>query len=160
MLIKHVLLVLLHLKSIKYNSKSCRTRLSILFWIQVHVLILGKQELDKIDMLSSHERIVQLKLNHVCKILTSVLDIWNWFYQIPFSCIGIIIVPGVAHIILLFLLRRVRLDLLFRFTFYSTAFHCWNSLPNKIESISDLRLFQLVKEHLVYHYIYWLLKWP
>ena len=37
-----------------------------------------------------------------------------------------------------------------KFTFYSTAIHHWNSLPNEIKSISDFKLFKkLVKNHLV-----------
>ena len=40
----------------------------------------------------------------------------------------------------------------YKFTFYSTAIHHWNSLPNEIKSISDFNLFKkLVQKHLVDH---------
>ena len=49
------------------------------------------------------------------------------------------VVPELAHSILLFLLRRVR------FTFYNTAIHHWNSLPNNITGISGFNSFKKSK---------------
>ena len=39
-----------------------------------------------------------------------------------------------------------------RFTFYNTAIHHWNTLPNEIKNTNDFNMFkQLVKKHLASH---------
>ena len=39
-----------------------------------------------------------------------------------------------------------------RFTFYNTAIHHWNALPNQIKNTNDFNMFkQLVKKHLASH---------
>ena len=84
---------------------------------------IGQNELDKVGMLSTKDRIVQLKLNHVFKIFNDTCPHYLKFDSPVFHlCISII--PGVAHSILLLLLRRVRLDLLFIALLFTIGTHC------------------------------------
>jgi hypothetical protein len=104
----------------------------------------GQKELDMVGMLSSEDRVAQLKLNHVFKIFhdsapdymkqnfTRVCDLHKYSTRgSPFN----FVVPkskGQA-----------------RFTFYNTGIHLWNSLPSEIKSIKNLNSFkQAVKTFL------------
>ena len=108
---------------------------------------IGQTELDKVGMLSSKDRIVQLKLNHVFKIFNDTCPHYLKFDFTRVSSLHKYSTRGSPFNFVVPLAKGQA-----RFTFYNTAIHHWNSLPSEIKSISDFNLFKkLVKKHLADH---------
>ena len=132
-----------YLKTTKINFKSSKTRLFVSFWGWDLVLI-GQKELDTVGMLTTEDRVAQLKLNHVFKIFhdcspdymklhfTRVSALHNYSTRgSPFNFV-VPISKGQA-----------------RFTFYNTGVHLWNSLSSETKNIKELKAFkQAVKSFL------------
>ena len=108
---------------------------------------IGQNELDNVGMLSSRDRVVQLKLNHVFKIFYNLSPEYMkmFFTGVSFvhrystrgSPFNFVVPHSKGHA---------------KFTFYNTAIHHWNSLPNEIKDIQDFNLFKkLIKKHLANH---------
>ena len=105
---------------------------------------IGQNELDNIGMLSSRERVVQLKLNHVFKIVRNLSPEYMKMFITRVSSVhsrgspfNVVVPHSKGHA---------------RLTFYNTAIHHWNSLPNEIKDIQDFNLFKkLIKKHLANH---------
>ena len=105
---------------------------------------IGQKELDMVGMLTSEDRVAQLKLNHVFKIFhdcspdymklhfTRVSALHNYSTRgSPFNFV-VPISKGQA-----------------RFTFYNTGVHLWNSLSSETKNIKELKAFkQAVKSFL------------
>ena len=70
---------------------------------------IGQNELDNVGMLSSRDRVVQLKLNHVFKILHNLSPEYMKIFFLLEFLLFIGIVPGVALATLLFLIQWVTL---------------------------------------------------
>jgi hypothetical protein len=108
---------------------------------------IGQKERDKVGMLSSHDRVMQLKLNHVFKIFHDLCPEYLKMYFNRVSSVHNYSTRGSPYN---FVVPHSKGQA--RFTFYNTAIHHWNSLPNAIKNTNDFNLFkQLVKKFLISH---------
>ena len=95
-------------------------------------------------MLSSSNRVVQLKLNHVFKIFHNLSPEYMHLNFTKVSTFHKYKTRGSPFNFVVPLAKGPA-----RFTFYNTAIHHWNSLPNDIKSTQDFNVFKtLVKKHL------------
>ena len=80
---------------------------------------------------------------HVCKIFN---DTCPHYLKFDFTCVSSVHKYNTRGSPFNFVVPLAKGQA--KFTFYSTAIHHWNSLPNEIKSISDFNLFKkLVKKH-------------
>ena len=92
-------------------------------------------------------KLVQLKLNHVFKIFHNLSHDYMKMYFTRVSSVHRYSTRGSPFNVVV---PRSKVQV--RFTFYYTAIHHWNSLPNEIKDIHDFKLFKkLIKKHLANH---------
>ena len=109
--------------------------------------ILAKMSWTMLVCLSSWDRVVQLKINHVLKFFHNLSPDYMKMYFTRVSSVHRYSSRGSPFN---FIFPRSRGQT--RFTFYNTAIHRWNSLPNEIKDIHDFKLFKkLIKKHLANH---------
>ena len=105
---------------------------------------IGQKELDMVGMLSSRDRVVQLKLNHVFKIFH---DLSPDYLKLHFTRVSSLHKYSTRGSPFNFVVPSSKGQA--RFTFYNTAIHHWNSLPGMIKNTNNFSLFKkLVKKHL------------
>ena len=105
---------------------------------------IGQKEFDMVGMLSSQDRVVQLKLSHVFKIFHNCCPEYMKMHFTRVSSLHNYSTRGSP-----FNFKVPHSKGQDRFTFFNTAIHHWNSLPNEIKNINDFKLFkQSVKQFL------------
>ena len=106
-------------------------------------------------MLSSRDRVVQLKLNHVFKIFH---DLSPDYLKLHFTRVSSLHKYSTRGSPFNFVVPSSKGQA--RFTFYNTAIHHWNSLPGMIKNTNNFSLFKkLVKKHLASYDSIWFLSW-
>ena len=108
---------------------------------------IGQEERDLVKMISCQDRVMQLKLNHVFKIFhNSSPD----YLKLHFTRVSSVHKYSTRGSPFNFVVPNSKGQA--RFTFYNTAIHHWNALPNEIKNTNDFIMFkQLVKKHLASH---------
>ena len=105
---------------------------------------IGQNELDIVGMLSSRDRVVQLKLHHVFKIFHDLCPEYMKLFFTRISTVHRYSTRGSPYN---FVVHQSKGQACF--TFYNTAIQHWNSLPNDIKGTNDFVTFkELVKKHL------------
>ena len=90
---------------------------------------------------------MQLKLNHVFKILHNISP---EYLKLHFTRVSSVHKYSTRGSSFNFAVPKSKGQA--RFTFYNTAIHHWNALPNEIKNTNDFNMFkQLVKKHLASH---------
>ncbi len=113
---------------------------------RVHI---GQSELNFVGMLSSQDRVVQLKLNNVFKIFH---DICPEYMKMFFTKVSSVHRYSTRGSPFNFVVPHSKGQACF--TFYNSAIHHWNSLSNNIKDTHDFQVFKkLVKNHLAHNCI-------
>ena len=120
------------LRSTKTSFKSFKIKLFVLLWEHGPVRILAKMSWT---MLVCYQagiewyKLVQLKLNHVFKIFHNLSPDYMKMYFTRASSVHRYSTRGSPFNVVV-----PRSKVQARFTFYNTAIHQWNSLPNEIKN--------------------------
>ena len=108
---------------------------------------IGQEELGMVGMISCQDRVMQLKLNHVLKFFHNISP---EYLKLHFTRVSSVHKYSTRGSSFNFAVPKSKGQA--RFTFYNTAIHHWNALPNEIKNTNDFNMFkQLVKKHLASH---------
>ena len=91
---------------------------------------IGRNELDNVSLLSSRDRVVQLKVNQVFKNFHNLFPDYMKMYFTRVSSVHRYSTRGNPFNFVIPCSKGQA-----RFTFYNTAIHHWNCLPNEIKDI-------------------------
>ena len=106
---------------------------------------IGQDELQKVGLLSVKDRVIQMKMNHVFKIFHGTAP--HLILNSNFTRTSSIHRYSTRGSPFNFIVPKIKGQA--NQTFYYTAIHHWNFLPNSIKEMSNLASFKrAVKQHL------------